>query len=49
MAAIVLAAIARLVIGHPRRVLLAALALLALAVVFGAPASRSGWTVDPDL
>ena len=44
----VLAAIARLVTAHPRRVLAATLALLAVAVGFGAPVTGK-LTVDPDL
>ncbi len=43
-----LAPIARLVTAHPRRVLVAAVAFLAVAVVFGAPVT-SRLTVDPDL
>ena len=43
-----LAAIARLVTAHPRRVLTATVALLAIAVAFGAPVTGK-LTVDPDL
>ena len=43
-----LAAIARLVTAHPRRVLVATVALLAVAVGFGAPVTGK-LTVDPDL
>ncbi|MBA3746968.1 MAG: MMPL family transporter [Solirubrobacterales bacterium] len=44
----VLAAIARLVTAHPRRVLVATIALLAVAIGFGAPVTGK-LTVEPDL